>query len=72
MSRVETDPFGTAEPNVKDLISRSIIGPTVHNFGPLRKKFFFNLIAHSRNFFFFFNLIRMTGESTGWCASAVY
>jgi hypothetical protein len=37
MSRVETDPFGTAEPNVKDLISRSIIGPTVHNFGPLRK-----------------------------------
>ena len=70
MSRVETDPFGTAEPNVKDLISRSIIGPTVHSFGPLRKNFF-NLIAYSRNFFFF-NLIRMTGESTGWCASAVY
>jgi hypothetical protein len=39
MSGVETDPFGTAEPNVKDLISRSLIGPTVHNFGPLRKNF---------------------------------
>ena len=51
MSRVETDPFGTAEPNVKDLISRSIIGPTVHSFGPLRKNFF-NLIAYSRKIFF--------------------
>ena len=50
MSRVETDPFGTAEPNVKDLISRSIIGPTVHSFGPLRKNFFILLLT-AENFF---------------------
>ena len=39
MSRVETDPFGTAEPNVKDLISRSIIGPTVQ-FWSIEEEFF--------------------------------